>query len=110
MNRLIALATLFFVLSGCFHRNYQDGNIPLFKLKNMEEQTCSLCSGDTIRILRKMDSVSLINVGNHCKKGLFSDDWDCSSPCQGWVSNANLDSLVDGTPCLGKRNMKCEDL
>lgn len=109
MNRLFALTVALLVLSGCSYRSYQDGNIPLFRLKDLEEQLCSLRSGDTIHILKKMDSVSLINVGVHCEKGLFSDDWDweCRSPCQGWVSNTSLDSLIDANPCPGK--WECDD-
>ena len=75
----IALIVIAPIRAGCV-RNYKDGLIPLYRQYNSpKEVVCNLQTGDSIHVLKKKDSMSLVQL---------------NESCQGWISSSMIDSLV----------------
>ena len=98
MLKKIALLAIIAALIGCAisFRSYKEGNIPVYRLRDRQEVLCYLRTGDSIKMIRRTDTLSLLSVvDGRCSK------WDCSDTkpaCMGWVLNTMLDSLVVRPP------------
>ena len=98
MLKKFALLAVLAALIGCAisYRSYKEGNIPVYKLRDRQEVLCYLQTGDSIRIVKSADTLSLLSVvDGRCSK------WGCSDTkpaCMGWVLNTMLDSLAYKPP------------
>ena len=98
MLKKIALLAIIAALIGCAisFRSYKEGNIPVYRLRDRQEVLCYLRTGDSINMIRRTDTLSLLSVvDGRCTK------WGCSDTkpaCMGWVLNTMLDSLVVRPP------------
>jgi hypothetical protein len=98
LTLVIAIATLV----GCAifgKRSFSYGNIPLYKTKDLQNIVCYLQTNDSIYLVKKSDSISLVRPSEErCSATWWSVCEDWLPSCQGWVSNVYLDSLISPPP------------
>lgn len=91
-KKSIALIVIALILAGCT-RSYNYGQIPLYRQYDSQKNImCYLQTGDSIRVHKKKDSMSLVQL---------------NESCQGWISSSMIDSLVFP---IRRPKMKLDDI